>query len=248
MILNSIAGHDPKDCFSARVPVPDYQASLDGEVRGTRIGIVREMLYNEFVDQQVMQAVKDAASLFEHLGALVDEISLPLIRIAPAVKLATADAEEASFHRKRLAMHPLDYDPGIRYRLLAASLLPVTLYHKGQQAWKLLRDEVLQAFERFDVILGPTTATTAPRIKDANSPNADSKGDASLGWFPNLLLNAAFALAGNPAISIPCGFSKNGLPIGLQLAGRPFDESAVLRAAYAYESNTAWHTRQCTLP
>ncbi|MBI4232989.1 MAG: hypothetical protein HY686_00950 [Chloroflexi bacterium] len=247
LVLQIIAGYDPKDAASARLPVPDYWARLDGEVRGMRIGVIRETLYSDLIDPEVQASVKDAAALLGRLGATVDEVSLPLMNVAGPVFMVICDSEGASLHRKWLATRPGDYDQATRRRMLAASLIPLALYHKAQQVRTLIRGQILEAFQRFDVLLSPMSATPAPRIESTKNV-IQSKEDAFRQLFRGRIYSTPFVLAPTPAVSIPCGFSKVGIPIGLQLVGRPFNEVAVLRAAYAYERNTTWHTRRPPLP
>ena len=243
LVLQVISGHDPKDPFSARLPVPDYAASLDAEVQGMRVGVIRELLYNDFIDPEVQSAVNNATSLLERLGATVEEISLPLLNIVGPVFMTICDSEAASLHRKWLTTRPKDYDQATRRRMLAASLLPLALYHKAQQARNLIRRQFLEALNRFDVLLSPTTPTPPPPIGQVQHI-VRSKEDVEQRMFRGRPYMNPAGLVGNPAISIPCGFSLSGLPIGLHLAARSFNDVAVLRMAHAYERNTPWHTRR----
>ena len=247
LILQVIAGHDPKDPWSSRLPVPDYRASMDGEVRGMRVGVIKELLYSDFIDPEIQETVKDAVTTLERLGASVDEVSLPLISVAGPVFMAICDSEATGLHRKWLASRPQDYDQATRRRLVTAGLLPVPLYHKAQQVRNLIRNQVLEACERFDVLLSPMSASPPQRIEDTKNI-IQSADQAVQSLFKGRMYSTPFVLSATPAMSLPCGFTKSGLPIGLQLIGARFNETAIFRVACAYERNTEWHTRRPPLP
>ncbi|MFQ5828626.1 MAG: amidase [Candidatus Methylomirabilia bacterium] len=246
LLLKVIAGYDPKDPLTSRRSVPDYPAALTGEVRGLRVGIIRELTLGADTDPEVGNAVSAAGTLLGRLGARVEELSLPLLPLAGAVFMALADSEGAGLHQHRLLSRPDDYDHGTRRRLFTASLLPAAVYHQAQRARGLIREQVLDALARYDLLLCPTSPRSAPPIAAGGSP-ITSKEEAARRFFTRRSYTTPFSLAGTPAMSIPCGFTTSGLPIGLQLAGRPFDEATLFRVSYAYEQETAWHTRRPSL-
>jgi len=243
LLLQAIAGHDPRDPLSSRLPVPDYAASLAGGARGLKIGIIRELTSGAETDPEVRQAVTDAARQIERLGAEVEEASLPLLPLAGAVFMALADSEGAGLHQPWLRTRAADYDQATRRRLLTASLLPAAVYHQAARARVLIRRQLLVALARHDLLLCPTGHRAAPPIAEGKAPITTRQQVAGR-FFARRSYTAPAALAGVPAIAVCCGFTRSGLPISLQLIGRLFDEATVLRAAHAYEQHTGWHRRR----
>jgi aspartyl-tRNA(Asn)/glutamyl-tRNA(Gln) amidotransferase subunit A len=243
VVLGVIAGPDPGDPLMRQTPPPDFLASLRAGVGGLRVGVIGELALGADTGGEVRAAVLDAAEILRGLGATVDQVSLPRLPLAGAVFMAIADSEGAGRHWKWLAERAVEYDAGTRRRLLTAGLIPTALYHQATQARALIRAEVLEALGRHDVLLAPTAPGTAPLIAQMQAPVTGS-GEAAARFFTRRSYTTPFSLAGTPAISVPCGMSAAGLPIGLQIAGRPFDEATVLRAAWAYEQATPWHRKR----
>ena len=243
LLLSVIAGPDPADPRMRSAAPGDVQSHLRDGVAGLRIGVVRELTHGSDTDAETRVAVLAAAETLRKLGATVDEVSLPLVMLAGAVFMALADSEGAGMHQNWLKTRGLDYDAATRRRLLAASLLPAALYHQATRARVLIARQVLAAHERFDLLLTPTQPGPAARIASGQTP-VTSKENAGGRFFTRRSYTTPFNLAATPAISIPCGFTKSGLPIGLQLAGRRYDEATVLRAAWAYEQATPWRERR----
>ena len=235
--LGAIAGHDPRDPYSWNNPVPDYRGALDGNIRGMRIGLIAEQTNSDLVETEVRDAVVKAASVLGELGASVEEVSLPLTRHANATSSAMLLVEPASNHRDWVRQRLQDYGHDNRVGLLTGSILPAQAYYKAQKLRSLLRQQVLEALETYDVLATPTSGKPAQRIED--DPVITSKGaTARLPYLFTCIANLASA----PAISVPCGFSSQGLPIGLQIGGRPGGDGTVLKVAHAYERSTPWHT------
>ena len=243
VLLRVIAGHDPRDPLTSTRAVPDYQAALREDARGLSIGVIRELCAGPDTDGEVKAAVATAATLLGRLGATVEDASLPLLPLAGAVFMALADSEGAGFHARWLRERPQDYDPGTRRRLLTASLVPATLYHQAERARVLIRDQVWGALRRYDLLLAPTAPTPAPLIASTKAP-LENGAAAARRFFTRRSYTTPASLAGVPAISLPCGFTQSGLPIGLQLIARRFEEPTLLRAAYAYEQATTWRDRR----
>jgi len=241
IVLNCIAGHDPKDPTSSTELVPDYSEALRGDLKGIRLGIVREF-GEERLEDEVKAAFQEALRHMERdLGASVQEVSIPTIRHGAAISLTILASEAAAYHGHNLRTRLMDYSPDVRRRLLLGELIYSADYVQAQRARKLLIEEFQRAFQRVDLIVAPSQNVTAPRIGQSTIRVQDVEGDVRL-----MLTRFCrpFNSAGLPAISIPCGFSKEGLPIGLQIVGRPFEESTVLRAAHAYEVSTPWHLKR----
>lgn len=234
IVLQALAGRDEADSWSSPEPVPDYRAHLRDGVKGLRIGVPDSFFFDS-LPPQTGAAVKEALRVLEGLGADVQPVTLPHISDIPHAVTAIMLPEALSYHRKWMAERPGDYADDVRYRLELGSLFTALDYVDAQRFREVVvrdwRDEV---FSRFDLIVTPATQTTATPIEAS---------DLSV-VFSLIRLTNPLNLLGIPAISIPCGFSEDGLPIGLQLAGRWWDEATVLRAAYAYEQATDWHTRR----
>jgi len=257
LLLGVIAGGDPRDSTSVEAPVPDYTQSLTGTVRGLRIGLAREA-FGEGLDSTVRDAVMAASRVLEAHGAEVMEVSLPTIAYALPTYYLLATSE-ASTNLAR-------YD-GVRYGLRAAAPDLYAMYTrtrrdgfgaevkrrimlgtyalsagyyegfflKAQRVRTLVRSDFARAFEQVDLVLMPTSPTVPFRLGE--------KVEDPLQMYLADVYTIPVNLAGLPGISVPCGLA-GGLPIGLQLIGRPFDEETVLRAAHAYEQATEWHRRR----
>jgi aspartyl-tRNA(Asn)/glutamyl-tRNA(Gln) amidotransferase subunit A len=258
LLLESIAGHDPMDSTSADHPVPDYQATLDLGVRGLTVGIPDEY-FVAGLDPEVEAAVREAIGALERLGARVRRVSLPHTDYGVAAYYILAPAEASS----NLAR----YD-GVKYGHRAASardLVSMTAatraegfgtevkrrvmlgtyalsagyyeayYGRAQRVRTLIRRDFDRAFAEVDVILAPTAPTPAFKLGE--------KTEDPLAMYLNDVFTIPQPLAGIPAISVPCGFSADGLPIGLQVIGKPFDEPTLFRVAATYEAATEWHRR-----
>ena len=245
-LLQVIAGYDPRDPLTSRRPVPDYSVALKDGVRGLRVGIIRELTFGAETDAEVRAAVVDAARRLEGLGAVMEEISLPLLSLAGAIFMALADSDGAGLHQHWLRTRPMDYDQGTRRRLLAASLIPAATYHQAARARALLRARLRDALGRYDLLLCPTAHQAAPPIATGRAA-ITTRQEVAGRFFTRRSYVTPAALAGTPAIALPCGFTSSGLPISLQLLGRPFDEATLLRAAYAYEHDTDWSRRRPSL-
>ena len=237
--LTAIAGHDPKDPYTWNKPVPDYRQALDENIRGVRVGVVIEQLNNEMTGPETRDAVVKATALLEKLGAAVEEVSLPITNHAPLLGTVPLMVEPASYQREWIRQRLQDYGHNNRVALLTGSILPASAYYKVQKLRSLLRQQVHEVLEKYDVLVTPTSATPARRIAD--DPIVTSKANAFGSQF---LFTRIFNLASAPAISVPCGFSSQGLPIGLQIGGRSGADETVLRVAHAYEQSTSWHSRR----
>jgi aspartyl-tRNA(Asn)/glutamyl-tRNA(Gln) amidotransferase subunit A len=243
--LQAIAGHDPRDPYTARVALPDYRAGLAGGIQGVRVGVVQEGLHAEFVQPQVRAAVSQAIAELKELGAAVEAVSLPLLPCAAAVTRAILAVESASLHREWLRTRLAEYEHNVQIDMLTGAILPAQLYYKAQKLRELTRRQVLEALRRVDVLALPSSSEPAPLLPKA--PGIRSKEEARQRIAGRRSLTGVFNLANVPALSVPCGFvavDGKELPIGLQLAGRPFDDGLLLRVAYAYEQSTPWHRRR----
>jgi aspartyl-tRNA(Asn)/glutamyl-tRNA(Gln) amidotransferase subunit A len=233
LILGAIAGHDPADPGSADVPVPDYAAALGRGLAGTRVGVDRRHFFHAGIEGETLAAVEAALEVLRGLGARIEEVELPALDDAPAALHAIHASESHAYHAERLARAPELYGPTARAYFRVGALVGAADYLRAQRVRARIRRELLAALERVDLLATPTQNGPAERF-EAIAPGPERFARASP--------MQPFSLAGLPAVSVPCGFSSAGLPIGLQLAGRPFEESTVLAGADAYELATPWHT------
>ena len=235
--LGAIAGHDPKDPYSWNTPVPDYLAALDGDVSGMRIGMISEQINSAMVEPEVRDVVLKASTVLGELGATAEEVSIPLSQYASMILFLNLAVEPATTYADEVRQHLdlLGHDP--RILLLTGSILPAQAYYKAQKLRSLLTQQVDEALEKYDVLILPTTGKVAQKIEE--DPMVTSK--ATSARLP-YLLTRVFPATGGPAVSVPCGFSSGGLPIGLQIGARPGADDTVLKVAHAYEQATPWHT------
>jgi aspartyl-tRNA(Asn)/glutamyl-tRNA(Gln) amidotransferase subunit A len=243
--LQAIAGYDPHDSYTAHRPVPDYRAGLAGSLGGVRIGVVKEVLDADFVHPQVKAALSRAVANLKDQGVSVDEVSIPLLPSAAAVTRAILAVESASLHHDWLRTRRHEYDHNVQIDFLTGAIMPAQLYYKAQKLRALIRQQVLDALRKVDVLVTPTSSEPAPLLPQG--PGLKSKEEARQRMSGRRSLTGVFNLANVPALSVPCGFAfmeGKELPVGLQLVGRPFEDGLLLKAAHAYEQATPWHTRR----
>ena len=232
ILLQAMAGQDPADPSTAAVPVPDYRSGMAGDVRGLRVGIVRELFF-ERLDPDVRAAVEAAARALEGLGARVEEVRLPRIHHATPAVFAIISAESMAYHEPYLKTRASEYGADVRARLLTGQFVLATQYLKAQRARQVVRAEVDGVLRQVDALLTPTTPIPAPRTDEREAAVEGVREDVR-GWLTRC--TRPINLTGNPALSVPCGLTRDGLPIGLQLVGRQFDEATLLRLGQAYEA------------
>lgn len=239
LMLQAIAGYDPKNPSSANRPVDDYTKGLERGIKGIRVGVPREFFFEE-AEEEVASLARKALQVLEELGASLVEVSIPSVVHAPALGSVISWSESASIHEEWIRSRPQDYDPDVLRRFTTGSLFLATHYHKAQRIRTLLQREFQQALEQVDVIVTPTAPVTAPKVGE-RTVEIKGRRVAVLGLMARL--TRPYNLAGLPAVTIPCGFSA-GLPVGLQIGGRAFDEATVLRVAYAYQQAAGWHLKR----
>jgi aspartyl-tRNA(Asn)/glutamyl-tRNA(Gln) amidotransferase subunit A len=242
-MLGAIAGEDERDTTSARLPVPDYLSGLDEGVAGKRIGVADGYL-RQSVDPEVLRLVETAIAQFERLGATVVEVSPPSPAEAVPALLGILTPEATVYHLPWLRERPDDYSQAVRERLELGAITPAVSYIQAQRLRRRITDEFLAAMDAVDFMVMPTGPTAATPLEGdlVTSEEADPALLAALVNF-----TGPFDLTGFPAVSIPCGFTAGGLPVGLQLVGKPFTEASLLASAHAYEQATEWHRRLPTV-
>jgi aspartyl-tRNA(Asn)/glutamyl-tRNA(Gln) amidotransferase subunit A len=260
MLLGVIAGHDPLDSTSANLPVPDYAKALKKkDFKKLKVGVPREY-FAEGLDPEVEQAVQAAIEEIKQLGGEIKDIALPRTDAAIATYYLIATAEASSNLarydgvkfglRSKETGNLLDmymktrqegFGPEVKRRIMLGTYALSAGYYdafygKAQAVRTLIRQDFEAAFREVDLIVTPATPTPAFKLGE--------KSEDPLQMYLSDIYTISVNLAGNPAIAVPCGFSKDGLPIGLQLIGRPFEEGTLLRGAYAYEQATDWRAKR----
>ena len=242
MTLGAIAGYDPKDPYTRNAPVPDYLGNLNGDIRGIKVGVITERVDTDVVEPDVRNSVTQAVSVLGELGAVIQEVSIPLIIHSATISSAITMGDAAIVHHEGIRSWPDQYDHNNRVRFLAGSILPSQAYQKAVRLRHLLRQQILDALERVDVLVMPTSSVPATPIP--TEAGIKSKEELLAGFAGRRSFTGPFNLASTPALSINCGFTSEQLPVGLQIAGKPFDEETLFRVAQGYEQATDWHTRR----
>jgi aspartyl-tRNA(Asn)/glutamyl-tRNA(Gln) amidotransferase subunit A len=258
LLLQAIAGHDPADSTSVNRPVPNYAAALTGDIKKLRIGVPKEYFVSG-IQKETEEAVRRAIGQLEKNGAIIEEVSLPHTQYAIAVYYIVATAEASSNlarydgmrfgHRAQardlmetyMASREEGFGAEVKRRIMLGTYVLSAGYYdayylKAQKVRALVKKDFDDVFQRFDAVVTPTAPTTAFKIGE--------KTQDPLQMYLSDVYTISVNLAGLPALSLPCGFDAQGLPIGMQLIGSPFDEVTILNLAYAYEQSTEWHKQK----
>jgi aspartyl-tRNA(Asn)/glutamyl-tRNA(Gln) amidotransferase subunit A len=235
MLLHVIAGYDKKDPYSVDEPVPDYLAGLGNGVRGLRVALATDEFFTDKIEAQIWRGIEEAVNVFQHLGAKVERVDAPQGYEAALANGMMVTSDAAAFHQERMAQHMQDFGEDVRLRLESGAAVTSTQYSQARHTQTVLRRRYAEFFEGYDILLTPTTPTTAPII--VLGPDAIEKARLLTRF------TSPFNLLGLPALSVPCGFTSEGLPFGLQIVSRSWGEAVVLQAAYAYERETEWRVQ-----
>jgi aspartyl-tRNA(Asn)/glutamyl-tRNA(Gln) amidotransferase subunit A len=258
LLLGALAGYDSADSTSVQRPVPNYAAALTGEVEKLRIGVPREY-FVPGMQQETQAAVRAALGQLEKNGAIIEEVSLPHTQYAVAVYYIVATAEASSnlarydgmrFGYRAQARDLLEtysatraegFGAEVKRRIMLGTYALSAGYYdayylKAQQVRALIKKDFEDAFQRVDAIVTPTAPTTAFKLGE--------KTQDPLQMYLSDICTISVNLAGLPAISVPCGFDAQALPIGMQIIGRAFDEATILKLAYSYEQSSGWHNKK----
>ena len=245
LTLGAIAGYDPQDPYTGRVPVPDYRDTLTGDLRGVKVGLVTELMDTALgLDTQTRDAVSAAAQTLADLGAAVREVSLPLAAQTGVIVRTITSTERVSLRPEWLRERPQDYHFNTRVAFMVGNIIPAQVYYQAQKLRAVVRRQVLDLLESVDVLIQPTSSGPAGKLDF--TPGVGSQAAAARALVEGSF-RGPYSLSGVPALSIPCGFTSDragALPLALQIAGRPYAEATVLRVGHAYEQATPWHTRK----
>jgi aspartyl-tRNA(Asn)/glutamyl-tRNA(Gln) amidotransferase subunit A len=235
LMLQALAGYDPADPCTVDVPVPDYAAALTGSVAGLRIGVPRGYFFDApDLDPEVQAAVLAAVEALGKAGATIVEVAIPHASAGNYACTVTIRSESYAFHEKDLRERPELYGRHTRRVLQLGALFSATDFVQAQRVRSIVKAETAAALTEADVLIVPTMLGTAASFT-GYEPDGRLSASSYTGFFN---------MTGSPALSVPCGFSRAGLPIGMQVVGRPFDEATVLRVGDAYQRLTDWHDRR----
>ena len=230
-LLQALAGYDTADPASSREPVPDYVAPLARGVRNLRVGVPREYFCQD-LDPEVEKGFEQALATLRQLGASVQDVQIPSIQSAPAYMVILL-SEAYAYHERDLREHPELFGEVLRERMLAGGLITASEYVQAQRIRVRLQGDMADVLRRVDVLATPTSPKPAATFTAMYDPNPEMPRSNT----------GPFNMTGLPTLAVPIGFSASGLPLSMQITGRPFDEATVLRVGHTYEQNTEWHKR-----
>lgn len=235
-MLQAIAGYDPKDPTTSTAPVPDYSLALREDIRGLKIGVPRHFFFAQDpnVNPEVLSTVERGLEVLQELGAELEEVTIPSLEYVRAANSIIMLSEAYAYHEPNLKSRPEDFGEMVRARFRIGGLFSASDYVQAQRCRKLVKRECAEVLQRVDLLVSPTMT----------QPAAPFEGYDATSTVRGPSFTAPYNLTGLPAISVPCGFTAAGLPVGMQIAGKPFDEPGVLRAAYTYEQHARWFDRR----
>ena len=247
LVLAAIAAEDPKDPLSSAAPVPDYRENLGSTVASMKVGVV-DSYFDELMVDEVANAFQDALAALESLGMQVKKVTIPHMDMVPAVQTATSRCENLVAHEPYLRKQPRDYSPELLYRNIASLTVPASSYVTSQRVRRVICREFEETLQDVQVIVAPTVGIAAPTIEECKQGFAEIDGRRIPFRHPSGSIGTRctipFNVTGHPAISLCCGFTASGLPIGLQVVGACFEESRVFQVAHAYEQAAGWYGRK----
>lgn len=232
LMLQVMGGYDPEDPASFKTLPGDFSSHMRDTIRDRKVAFAIGHFVEEVTNPEILAAVRKAADVLADLGAIVEEVNTDYLHEGALANAIMTQADGAAFHRDRLKEHPDWFGADVRQRLETGAKFTSTEYALARRTQAEVRRRCDNLFEEFDVLILPTTPITAPILEGENAVER-----------ARLLtrLTAPFNVTGLPALSIPCGFTSEGLPIGLQIVSRAWNESGVLRIGYSYQEATDWH-------
>jgi aspartyl-tRNA(Asn)/glutamyl-tRNA(Gln) amidotransferase subunit A len=237
LALDALAGYDPKDSGSLQRPIPQYREALGQDLRGLRIGVLRHHWEEDIpASEDVRKAMDAALDVLRRLGATLEDCRVRPLASYFDVKIIIAESEIFSVHQKNLVARPKDFGADFRSRALPAVLFTANDYVQATREHRRMMVEMEPLYARFDAFVAAGMGE-APRLADYRSVSFWQKPSALTAW----------NVTGQPVLALPNGFGRNGLPLGMQIVGRPFGEPTILRVGHAYERATEWHTRRPNL-
>jgi aspartyl-tRNA(Asn)/glutamyl-tRNA(Gln) amidotransferase subunit A len=238
IMLQAIAGYDPADAASAYVDVPDYQAALSGSARGLRVGVPRSFVESmPGLETEVLRAFNESLETMTRIGASVRDVQIDGIDHVEAIQSTIMFAEAVAYHEEWLQTKRELYSRGFWQRVRPGLFHTATEYIQAQRGRTMFCRAMSDVLTQVDVIATPTMVRTAPTFQEEAESRSPIRGQ----------FNRVFNATGQPSLSVPCGFDQHGMPIGLLLSGRAFEETTVLRLGDVYERATEWHLRQPNL-
>ncbi len=236
LMLQAIAGHDPRDPTTSTAPVPDYSQALREDIRDLTIGVPRHYFFASSADvnPEVVSTVESQLKVLQSLGANIEEVAVPSLDYVRAANSIIMLSEAFAFHEPNLTTRPQDFGEMARARFRIGGLFTAADYIQAQRLRQVVKREFAEVLRRVDVLVTPTMT----------QPAAAFEGYDPLAGFRGPSFTAPFNVSGLPAISVPCGFTGAGLPVGMQIVGKPFDEPTILRTAYTYQQHARWFEKR----
>ena len=236
LMLQAIAGQDSKDTTTSTAPVPDYARAMRDDVKGLTIGVPRDFFFDQHPDvsAEVVSIVEKGLDVLQELGAKLEEVTIPSLEYVRAANTVIMLSEAYAFHERNLKARPQDFGEVARDRFRIGALFSAGDYLQAQRCRQWIKRDFADVLRKVDLLVTPTLSQPAPAFEGYDTTT--TAGGYSF--------TAPYNVTGFPAISVPCGFTADGLPVGMQIAGKPFDEPTVLRAAYAYQQYARWFERR----
>jgi aspartyl-tRNA(Asn)/glutamyl-tRNA(Gln) amidotransferase subunit A len=240
LMLQAIAGYDPKDPTSSQAPVPDYTTALRQNVAGLTIGVPRHFFFADDpqIDRDTLSLVDRALVDLEALGARIETVTIPTLAYSGAAQPVIMLSEAFAYHEHNLRRRPEAFGDMVRARFRTGGLFTASDYVQAQRVRNVLKRECAEVLQRVDVLVSPTMSSPPPSFASVDVMTTARRPS----------FTGPYNLTGMPALSVPCGFTPAGLPVGLQIAGKPFDEPTVLRVGHTYEQQARWFEHRPTLP
>ncbi|MBT4126096.1 MAG: amidase [Chloroflexi bacterium] len=241
LLMNVMAGHDPRDPASSNAEIPDFTTDLFKGLAGLKIGVPTDYFFDDTVDSEVKASVRTAIELLSANGAEIVELSMPWVNKARAINFGVILPEAVSIHEKMISEHADLYTPAVRSRIQSGFNVSGIDYVRAKRAREWFNHQMAESMKQVDVLITPSVPISTPTIAEC-TPSPGNPGQGT--ELPRF--TGVFDVTGQPSHSIPCGFTENGMPIGMMITGHPFDEATVLRVGHAYEQLTNWHQRPPT--